>query len=114
MAGTSTTPNKDAQDQELLQSIAPYLSSLLAQNGSAGSDTAASTSTSSITKLTYASAKALMQIAADDANYVGKFTKADVDAFIKAFNQKQKEQIERVVVKTREKVTPGATADATK
>jgi hypothetical protein len=62
-----------------------------------------------IVKLTTQTAKALLQIAADEADYVGKFSSADIAAFIKEFDAAQKLQIEKVITSTASKVTPGGT-----
>jgi hypothetical protein len=112
MADKSTTPAKDAQDASILAGIAPFLESLMAQSSGGGSNTSTTTSTSSVTKLTNASARALMMAAAEEAGYAGKFTSEEVQAFIKDFNAKQNAQIERVVQISRDKIVPGSTPDA--
>jgi len=64
------------------------------------------------TKLTAASARALMETAAEANGYMGKFSSADVTAFMQAFDAEQALQIEKVITSTASKVTPGTTTDA--
>jgi hypothetical protein len=61
------------------------------------------------TKLTEQTARALMQDAAEDAGYAGKFSKADIIQFIKEFDAQQALQISKVVTSTAQKLTPGGT-----
>jgi len=65
--------------------------------------------TTSKTKLTTESARALMEEAALAADYTGKFSKADIAQFIKEFDAEQARQIEKVITSTASKVTPGGT-----
>ena len=110
------TPNQDAQDAAILNSIAPFLASLLAENNDAGkpSDTAQSSSQTSVTKLTYNSAKALLEAAMKEADFVGKLTPDDIKDFMKAFETEQNKQIEKIVTSARTQIKPGATAEAQK
>jgi len=105
-------PNIAAQNAQILAGIAPMLESLMATSTSGNSAT--SSSVTSVTKLTPATARALMQDAADEAGYAAKFTDADVSEFISKFNAKQNEQIAKVVTIAGSKVTPGVGADAVK
>jgi hypothetical protein len=116
MADKTTTPNQDAQDASILASIAPFLQSLLAENTGTGgpTDTAQSSSQTSVTKLTYNSAKALLEIAMKEADFVGKLTPDDIKAFMNDFETEQNKQIEKIVTSARTKITPGATAEAQK
>ena len=109
----SNTPNTDAQNAAILQSIAPMLANLLAQ--STGSGNSATTSiSSSVTKLTPATARALMQEAATAAGYTGTFSNADVIDFMNQFEAKQNAQIEKIVTTARTKVTPNSDPNAIK
>ena len=112
----SKTPNKDAQDKEILAGLGGYLTEALANySGNTGpTNTSSSSTTTSVTKLTPASARALMTKAAEEAGYVGKFTQADVEEFMAKFAEKQNAQIERVVTIARSKVVPGSGPDAVK
>ena len=85
----------------LLKGIGPT-----AQTNNAKSGTSSSTTK---TKLTTNTARALMQLAAENAGYTGKFSTADVAQFIKEFDAEQNRQIEKVVTSTAQKVTPGGT-----
>jgi hypothetical protein len=116
MAEKSATPNQDAQDAAILASIAPFLQSLLAENTDAGkpSDTSQSSTQTSVTKLTYNSAKALLEAAMKEADFMGKLTADDIKDFMKAFETEQNKQIEKIVTSARTKITPGATAEAQK
>lgn len=94
-------------DPETAAIVAAIVSSI----GAAGSGNQASSgSTKSIIKLTPAAAKALLQQAAEDAQYVGTFTTEDVNNFMRLFNEESNKQMEQVVREARQTVTPGATA----
>lgn len=114
MADKPVTPAKNTQDAEILAGIAPFLQSLLATSSGGPTDTATTTSQTSVTKLTTATAKALMTAAAEEAGYAGKFSSQDVQAFIKEFNAKQSAQVEKVVRISRDRIVPGSTAEAQK
>lgn len=110
----STTPNTDAQNAAILATIVPFLNSLLATDSSKGSDTATSTTQTSVTKLTYNTAKALLleQLKASGLNI--KVTAEDIKNFMGEFEKAQNDQIEKVVQTARTKIVPGASADAQK
>ena len=112
----SATPNQDAQDNAILNSIAPFLASLLAEDTGKGgpTDTSQSSTQTSVTKLTYNSAKALLETAMKEADFVGKLNADDIKAFMVAFEAEQKKQIQKIVTSARTKITPGATAEAQK
>ena len=76
--------------------------------------TSQNSSASSVTMLTVSTARAMMQEAAEEAGYIGKFTKADVEAFMVEFKKKQDAQIERVNTISKSKTVPGATPEVTK
>jgi hypothetical protein len=65
--------------------------------------------TSTKIELTTNTARALMQLSAENAGYTGKFSSADVAQFIKEFDKEQARQIEKVKVSTASKLTPGGT-----
>jgi hypothetical protein len=112
----SGTPNTDASEAAMLASIAPFLQTLLAQNNDAGkpSDTSQSSTQTSVTKLTYNSAKALLEAAMKEADFVGKLSADDIKDFMKAFEKEQNLQIEKIVTSARTQIKPGATAEAQK
>ena len=87
--------------KSLLKGIGPT-----AQTNNAKSGTSSSTTR---TKLTTNTARALMELAAENAGYTGKFSTADIAQFIKEFDAEQNRQIEKVVTSTAQKVTPGGT-----
>lgn len=70
------------------------------------------TTSKAVTKLNKASARALLEKSAKDAQYMGTFTDADVQDFIDKFNAEQAKQIETVVKSAATKLTPGASAAA--
>jgi hypothetical protein len=62
-------------------------------------------------KLTSVSAKELLKQSAMDAQYTGKFSDADVTAFMNDFNAESNRQIESAVKQARTTVGKGATAE---
>ena len=109
----TSTPNQDAQDAAILNSIVPFLQSLLSTNNGGG-DTSTTSTQTSVTKLTYNTAKALLleQLKATGINY--KITADDIKSFMAEFEKAQNAQIEKVVQTARSQIKPGATADAQK
>lgn len=105
-------PNKAKQDQEELDKIVPDLQGLQAST-SDGPKSGTSTVTAA-TRLTYASAKAMMQKAAEDADYMGKFTKADVEEFMKEFETKQNSMMAKTITSSASKTTALGTPDGAK
>jgi hypothetical protein len=117
--GTGTdvaTPNakaqEDARTQALLASF-PGLAGLMSGSGEA-SDTSSTSARTSVTRLTFNSAKAMLQDAMKEAGFVGQLSKADIEDFMKRFEKNQNDQIEKIVESSRTKITPGATAEAQK
>lgn len=80
--------------------------------GASGGNTDATQSAKTITKLTTASATALLKDAAKGIQYTGALTNAEIDKFIEAFDKEQKNQIEQVIKSVSTRVKPGASADA--
>ena len=106
------TPNTAAQNEAMLAAIPGFISGLVAT--SSNTPTASSSVSTSVTKLTYESAKALMQEAADAAGYTGKLNSADIKQFMTDFEKKQNEQIAKVVTIAGSKIDPNADATAVK
>lgn len=94
-------------DEETKAIIAAILGAI----GPGSGNQASSGTTKNYIKLTPASAKALLQQAADDAQFMGKFSAEDINNFIKAFSEEANKQVEQVVREARQSVTPGATAE---
>lgn len=113
MAGEDTPVTNDltAAEQAMLDKLAGALSGITATSSSSGNTNTSNVSTS-VTKLTYNSAKAMLEQAAQEAGYPKQFTAAEINEYIKQFNAKQKEQIARVVTIASQKTTPGADAAA--
>ena len=80
--------------------------------GSSATNTDSKTSSRTVTRLTPASARALLEKSRTDAQYTAGITKEDVDDFIAKFNAEQDRQIEEVVKVAKTRITPGAGADA--
>ena len=98
-----------AEDQRLMEILGPIFDKINASGGGGGpTSTSSRTTQSSVMKLDRASAKAMMEQAAKEADFTGKFTTADIDDFIDKFNAKQNEQIARVVRIANSRTTPGA------
>ena len=109
----TSTPNQDAQDAAILNSIVPFLQSLLATNNGGG-DTSTTSSQTSVTKLTYNTAKALLLETLKSTGINYKITADDIKQFMSEFETAQNKQIEKVVQIARTQIKPGATADAQK
>jgi phosphopantetheine adenylyltransferase len=115
--GTSTaTPNvKNQEDARLAALLAgfPQLSGLMSSTGEPR-DTSQTSSKTSVTRLTFNTAKAMLQGAMQEAGFVGQLSKADIEEFMKRFEKNQNEQIEKIIESSRTKIVPGATDDALK
>jgi hypothetical protein len=83
-----------------------------ASNGGSNNPKSGTSVDTSVTKLTTESARALMETAAEAADYMGKFSNADVAQFMREFDAEQKLQVAKVVTTTAQKTTVGATAGA--
>jgi hypothetical protein len=93
--------------------IASIINSIMATNTGDTKNPQSGTNTSTTkTKLTPNTALQIMTLAAEDAGYTAKFTKADINQFMKEFDAEQDRQIGKVVTSTASKLTPGATAEA--
>jgi hypothetical protein len=66
----------------------------------------------SVTKLTKESARALMEKAAEAADYMGTFSSADVTQFMNEFDAEQARNVAKVITKTASKTTTGGTTAA--
>jgi hypothetical protein len=116
--GTGTnkapTPNADSQDAAILASIAPFLAQLMSQGTDGPTSTSQSGTQTSVTRLTYNSAKALLETAMAEAGFAGKLSADDIKNFMEKFKTAQDKQIEKIVTSARTKIVPGATPEATK
>jgi phosphopantetheinyl transferase (holo-ACP synthase) len=110
----TTTPNQDAQEAAILASIAPFLSQLMGQSSGGPTDTRQSSSRTNVTRLTFNTAKAMLQDAMQEVGFAGQLSKADIEDFMKKFEKSQNAQIEKIVESSRTKIVPGATEDALK
>ena len=95
---------KDAQDQI---NIAAAFASVF---GSSKNPTDTSTVSSTAVTIDYANAKALLQKAADSAQYQGKLSDAEINDFVAKFNAQARLQMDTVIRNVKSKATPGATA----
>jgi hypothetical protein len=97
----------EPSEQQMMKSVGSYLNVdevAESKNPKSGTDV-----TSTKTKLTVQAARALMETAAENANYMGKFSTADIAQFMKEFDAQQALQVAKVVTSTARKVTPGGT-----
>ena len=101
----STTPLANAQSLAGVQAIIAAATG----GGASGNAKSGTDVTSKMTKLTVQSARALMESAAEGADYMGKFSTEDIAQFMKEFDAEQKRQIEKVITSTASKLTPGGT-----
>ena len=116
MVPDPTTPSLTAQQQADVEKLLAGLGAITAVNNASGGPTNTQTTSTQtgITKLTTASARALMNAAKEAAGYTGGFTNEEVQQFIKDFDAEQKKQIQKVITSASSKVVPGATPDAIK
>jgi hypothetical protein len=104
---SSNTPQKDAQ--AIPADVQALIDGIKASNGGSANARSGTDVSTRKTKLTPASARAIMQAAAEAAGYTGTFSNADVTQFINQFDAEQGKQIEKVVTTTAQKTTPGGT-----
>jgi hypothetical protein len=78
----------------------------LTTGGASGNEQSTTTSKQAI-KLTTASAKQLLETIARDIQFTGKFTTAELNAFVAEYNKTANEQLETVVKTARQQVKPG-------
>jgi hypothetical protein len=110
----SSTPNQDSQDAAILATIAPFLAQLMTQGDEGPRSTAEKGTQTSVTRLTYNSAKALLEAAVAEAGFAGKLNADDIKNFMEQFKIAQDKQIEKIVTTAKTKIVPGATPEATK
>jgi hypothetical protein len=116
------TPSADAQEAARLEKIREdykkkygyYPNEYFGNSASGPRDTATTSSKTNVTKLTFNSAKAMLQDAMKEVGFLGQLSKADIEDFMKRFEKNQNEQIEKIVESSRTKVVPGATEEALK
>lgn len=106
------TPNAYAQAQAFLETIG--LGGISAQNANKPTDTSSISSQTSVTKLNYNTAKALLLQTLKDTGLNYKVTADDIKQFMKEFETAQNAQIEKIVQIARTQTKPGATIDAQK
>lgn len=110
-----TDKNGKLEGSEMNEYTAFIIASALADNTTDGpKSTAESSVTTSVTRLTYNSAKAMLEQAMKEADFVGTLSSDDIKSFMNSFKAEQDKQIEKVVIAARNKVTPGATEEATR
>jgi phosphopantetheine adenylyltransferase len=123
--GTGTnkpsTPSADAQEAARLAKIREdykkqygYYPDEYTGTRGGPTDTGSTSSKTNVTRLTFNSAKAMLQDAMKEVGFVGQLSKADIEDFMKRFEKNQNEQIEKIVESSRTKVVPGATEEALK
>jgi len=99
-----------ADQQKVPTDVKAIIDAVFASSGSATSNAKSGTDTSTKkTKLTPATALEIMNLAAESAGYAVKFTNADVEQFIKEFDDEQGKQVQKVITSTASKLAPGGT-----
>lgn len=113
MTGGQDKKPKSAAEKQLEAAAAKYKAELAKQFNLAmgGGDSDTTQSRRSITRLTPASARALLENAGASVQYTKKLTDAEVKEFIKQFAKEQDKQIQQVVQATSNRITPGAGED---
>jgi hypothetical protein len=108
--------NGKLEGSEMTEYTNSILNSIVAINNPTGGprDTAESSTQTSVTRLTYNSAKAMLEAAMKEADFVGKLSSDDIKSFMNQFKAEQDKQIEKVITSARSKMTPGATEEATR
>lgn len=111
-----TDKNGKLEGSEMNEYTAAVIAAALGNNEPEGGprSTAESSTQTSVTRLTYNSAKAMLEQAMKEADFVGKLSSDDIKSFMDAFKAEQDKQIEKVIISARSKMTPGATEEATK
>jgi hypothetical protein len=110
------TPTLTAQDAAKLREYLESFPGLESYSGNSRgpTDTKETRSTTSVTKLTFNSAKAMLEDAMRQVGFVGKLSKSDIEDFMKRFEKNQNEQIGKIITSSRTKIVPGATDEAMK
>jgi hypothetical protein len=109
----SKESNTPLADDQALAGVQTILDKIFATNTDGPTSSKDKSTTRSVVRLDKVSAKALMEAAAQDAGYTGKFTSADIDAFMAEFKAEQDRSIEKTVVSSSGTRVPGATSTAT-
>jgi hypothetical protein len=103
---------KIAAEEKAAADLAAKIAANLSSGGTRTDSASAETSTiKNITKLTPASARALMEQEAKKVGYPVKFTDADVAAFIVQFDKKSAEQLDEVIKVAKSSTKVGATPE---
>jgi hypothetical protein len=93
------------------QEIAAIVAAIVG-GGKSGNQSSTTTSKQAI-KLTNVSAKQLLDSIAREIQFTGKFTTADLNAFVASYNKTANEQLETVVRAARDQVKPGEDIQST-
>lgn len=108
----SKTPLAD--QQRIPADVQSIIDAVFASGGGGDSAKSGTDISTKKTKLTPNSALEIMTIAAEDAGYAVKFTKADVAQFMKEFDAEQARQVEKVITTTDQKTVAGAPSGTVK
>ena len=108
-AVASETPNQDAQTAD---AVGKYIAGIFANNDTGNTARSGTSTDTKVTRLTYQTAKGLLEKVMAEANFMGKLSTDDIKNFLALFTQAQDAQIEKVVTTSSSKTTKGATADA--
>ena len=108
----STTPLADAQS--IPSDVKTIIDAVLGAGGSGatGGPKSGTSTTTTRVKLTTNTAREYMQAAAEANGFTGKFTSADVTAFMDAFSKEEARQIEKIIISTSQKGSANVTENS--
>lgn len=109
------TPNADAQEKAILDQYLSQFPGFASLGGpEKPTSTTQTSSSTSVTRLTYDIAKTLLQRTMEDIGFNGKLSAADIKDFMQKFETAQNKQVQKVITTSSTKTIPGATDDAVK
>ena len=112
MALTPEQAMYDFNKDGVLDATEAAVMTMMGQNDTGNKASVGSSTDTTVTRLTYQSAKALLEAAVKDAGWNGKLTPEDIHAFVDLFAKEQDKQIAKTVTASSDKTTAGATPDA--
>jgi hypothetical protein len=95
-------------DKEMEAFIAAFTATLQSILGGGSNNKNTKTTSTDVSTINNAAARALLEQMAKDAQYTGKLTKNDIDAFVAQFNAEAKKQTDTAVRTITERIKPGA------
>lgn len=102
--------SKRLSAEEIVILYSTKIAEIFAGNTKEGATDSAATTRQAV-KLTLIGARQLLDQFARDAQYTGKFTKKDLELFVKEYNKSANAQLETVVRAAKEQISPAASED---